>query len=46
MLFPLGGGFETPDLVSVVAPVDAARPQLDTVWHVGFRFVFDWRSYW
>jgi len=32
--------------VTVLAPAGAPDPELRTVWHAGFRLVFDWRSYW
>ena len=39
------GGLDVPGRVSVVLPEGAPAPNLKTVWHLGFRLVFDWRHY-
>ena len=36
---------DVPKDVSVAFPVDTAPPDLDTLWSVGVRVVFDWRRY-
>ena len=36
---------DVPDDVSIAAPVGGTVPDLDTVWSVGVRMVFDWRHY-
>ena len=38
-------GADVPDDVSVAFPEGAPAPDLDTVWSVGIRMMFDWRHY-
>jgi hypothetical protein len=38
-------GAEVPHDVSVAFPVGTPTPDLDTVWSLGVRMVFDWRHY-
>jgi hypothetical protein len=38
-------GADVPDDVSVAFPSGALAPDLDTVWSLGVRVVFDWRHY-
>jgi hypothetical protein len=44
-LFQLYIGADIPHGDSVVAPIGAAMPPLRTVYSIGVRAVFDWRSY-
>jgi len=45
LIVQVSAGFDTPYAVSVLAPAGASVPPLKTVWHVGLRFIFDWRHY-
>ncbi len=45
LVFQLYGGFEVPLSVSVVRPIGAQKPSLETIWHFGLRLAFDWRHY-
>jgi hypothetical protein len=45
LLVQLYMGFEVPTSVSVVGPVGAPEPDLDTIFNFGIRIAFDWRYY-
>jgi len=46
LLFQLFAGADVPHGDSVESPPDAPAAELNTVWTVGLRMVFDWRYYW
>lgn len=45
LLIQLYGGVDIPFNVNSVEPVGVPAPQLQNVWYVGARLVFDWRHY-
>lgn len=45
LLFQLFSGVYVPTSATVAAPVGASAPDLDSVWSVGLRLLFDWRHY-
>ncbi len=45
VMFQLFVSADVPDDVSVAYPTGAPAPDLDTVWALGVRMVFDWRHY-
>jgi hypothetical protein len=45
LVVQLFAGFEVPTSSSVVSPAGASEPELQTIWQVGLRIVFDWRYY-
>ncbi|HKQ24846.1 MAG TPA: hypothetical protein VJT81_10435 [Burkholderiales bacterium] len=45
VIFQLFTAADVPQSASVVAPAGSPTPDLDTIWSVGLRLVFDWRYY-
>jgi hypothetical protein len=45
LVVQLFAGFEFPTSVSVVEPVGAPKPDVETIWLFGLRMAFDWRYY-
>jgi hypothetical protein len=45
LVVQLYGGVDMPTKVTVVAPVDAAKPDVRNNWFAGIRVAFDWRYY-
>jgi hypothetical protein len=45
LVIQLNFGVDIPHSESVVAPDGASLPELKSVWYVGMRIAFDWRSY-
>jgi hypothetical protein len=45
LVIQLNFGVDIPNSESVVAPEGATVPDLKSVWYVGMRIAFDWRSY-
>lgn len=46
IVIQLFAGADVPYDSSVEFPVNAAQPDLQTVWSLGLRMAFDWRYYW
>lgn len=45
LLIQLGAGVDFPTVIHPISPADLAVPDLDPIWTVGIRMVFDWRYY-
>lgn len=45
LIFQLSGGFDNARKVSVLLPSGVKVPELQTVWHLGIRAIFNWRHY-
>ena len=45
VIIQLTTGFDVPFSPSVLTPAGESVPALKTVWHAGFRILFDWRQY-
>ena len=45
LLIQLYGGFDIPHNVELLSDPNLAAPELETVWFLGARLLFDWRHY-
>lgn len=45
LMFQLTGGFDNARKVSVLLPSGVKVPEVQTVWHLGIRAIFNWRHY-
>jgi len=46
LLLQFYAGLDVPTRVDVIAPSGARKPDLQPIWEIGLRLVFDWRYYW
>ena len=45
LMFQLSAGVDKARKVSVILPAGAKMPELQPVWHIGIRAIFNWRHY-
>jgi len=45
LLFQLYGGVDIPDNIDVLEPKTIPTPNLQNIWFLGLRMIFDWRHY-